>query len=126
MRKLSTKRCENFKHGGPLRELLSKLTDKWSILVLISLSESELTRTRFSTLKRNIDGISQRMLTATLKNLERSGLVTRHAFPEVPPRVEYQLTKLGISLLTPLRELVDWLEDRWPEIAQAQSRYTKR
>lgn len=78
---------------------------------------------RFSGLKRSVEGISQRMLTVTLKNLERDGLVSRAVFAEVPPRVEYQLTDLGKSVLEPMRGLVDWLEDRWPEIERFRAVY---
>jgi DNA-binding HxlR family transcriptional regulator len=76
-------------------------------------------RGRFSGLKRSIPGISQRMLTATVRNLERDGLLTRHVYPEVPPRVEYQLTALGRGLMDPVRGLVTWLQSHWPAIRSA-------
>ena len=71
---------------------------------------------RFSELKNGIEAISQKMLTVTLRALERDGLVTRKVFPEVPPRVEYQLTELGASLLPAMHELMDWLQASWPSI----------
>lgn len=126
MAQLSRKRCERFKSGCPMRELLTRLADKWSILLLISLMEAPTHTLRFSELKRTVEGISQRMLTVTLKNLERDGLVSRRVFAEVPPRVEYQLTALGKSVLEPMRGLVDWLEDRWPEIERFRAAYDQR
>lgn len=85
---------------------MSKVGDKWSVLVLIHLEQNGVMR--FSELWRTIPDVSQKMLTVTLRNLERLHLVERNVFPEVPPRVEYSLTKLGHSLLKPLRAMVDW------------------
>ena len=73
-------------------------------------------RARFSELKRSLPDISQRMLTATLRNLERDGLISREMFAEVPPRVEYQLTELGVSILNPMRDIVNWIEGNWTTI----------
>ena len=83
-------------------------------------------RARFSELERAIPGISQRMLSMTLKNLERDGLVIRELFPEVPPRVEYEITDLGKSLLRPTQELVDWAKANWESVRKAQARYDSR
>ncbi|MBF5067698.1 helix-turn-helix transcriptional regulator, partial [Salmonella enterica subsp. enterica serovar Istanbul] len=83
-----------------VRELLTKVGDKWTIFVILSLDLLG-GRARFSELERSVPGISQRMLSTTLKNLERDGLVIRELFPEVPPRVEYEITDLGKSLLRP-------------------------
>ncbi len=110
----------------PLRELLSRLADKWSVLLIVTLVDAPGHRMRFSELKRSIDGISQRMLTTTLKNLERDGLLKRYLYPEVPPRVEYELTSLGKSILTPMKELVVWIEKNWSEIQVARKDYDER
>lgn len=108
-----------------VRELLTKVGDKWTIFVVLSLDLLG-GRARFSELERAIPGISQRMLSSTLKNLERDGLVVREVFPEVPPRVEYEMTGLGRSLLLPTQGLVDWTKANWEEVRQAQSKYDAR
>src|SRR6267154_1045811 len=100
--------CNN-KDPLAVRELLTKIGDKWSIFILLTLEKMPGYRGRFSELERAIPGISQRMLTLTLRNLERDGLVKRELFPEVPPRVEYEITTLGKTLLQPLQGLVDWV-----------------
>ncbi|WP_247392172.1 winged helix-turn-helix transcriptional regulator [Ralstonia pseudosolanacearum] len=105
-----------------VRELLTKIGDKWTIFVVLSL-ELLGGRARFSHLERAVPGISQRMLAATLKNLERDGLVTREVFPEVPPRVEYEMTKLGKSLLLPTQGLVDWAKANWKQVREAQATF---
>jgi DNA-binding HxlR family transcriptional regulator len=108
---------EDTKHGVcPLRELLSRLGDKWSVLLILTLARMPKERARFSELKRSLPDISQRMLTATLRNLERDGLISREMFAEVPPRVEYQLTELGVSILNPMRDIVNWIEGNWTTI----------
>lgn len=89
-------------------EILSRIGDKWSALIIAALASGE--AVRYSELHRRVDSISQRMLTLTLKGLEQDGLITREQFPTIPPRVEYQLTDLGISLLLPLRGLLDWAD----------------
>jgi DNA-binding HxlR family transcriptional regulator len=86
-------------------EVLARVGDKWTVLVVSTLGSGPL---RFNALKRAIGGISQRMLTLTLRALERDGLVTRTIFPSVPPRVEYELTQLGRSLLVPVSALAGW------------------
>ncbi|MFG1343508.1 helix-turn-helix domain-containing protein [Xanthobacter autotrophicus DSM 431] len=105
-----------------VRELLTKVGDKWTIFVVLSLDLLG-GRARFSELERAVPGISQRMLSSTLKNLERDGLVVREVFPEVPPRVEYEMTGLGRSLLLPTQGLVDWTKANWEEVRRAQSKY---
>jgi DNA-binding HxlR family transcriptional regulator len=80
-------------------------------------------RLRFSTLKKGIEGITQRMLTLTVRNLERDGLLLRHYFPEVPPRVEYELTAMGASMLPALEGFTSWIRDNWPGIQEARSGY---
>jgi DNA-binding HxlR family transcriptional regulator len=105
-----------------IRELLDRLGDKWSLLVVELLGGG--TR-RFSELRREIDGISQRMLTLTLRQLERDGLVTRTVHPVVPPRVDYELTGLGASLLDAVAPLVDWARRHREDIAGARSGYDR-
>ena len=109
----STQACE-------LRDLLDRLADKWSLLVVELLGHST---HRFSDLRRQIDGISQRMLTLTLRQLERDGLVHRTVYPVIPPRVEYRLTPLGETLLEGIQPLVTWARAHRSEIAAARSRY---
>ncbi|MBN8290682.1 helix-turn-helix transcriptional regulator [Rhodobacter sp. NTK016B] len=87
-----------------INDVLARVGDRWSMLVVYALRDGPV---RFNTLKREL-GISQRMLSLTLRNLERDGLVLRHYYPEIPPRVEYELTPLGHSLREPVRALTDW------------------
>ena len=108
-----------------VRELLTKIGDKWTIFLVLSLDLLG-GRARFSELERAVPGISQRMLSSTLKNLERDGLVIRELFPEVPPRVEYEITDLGKSLLRPTQRLVDWAKANWEQVREAQFRYDAR
>ncbi len=110
-------------HKDPMavRELLTRVGDKWSIFLILSLARSLGGRARFSELEKTIPGISQRMLTLTLRNLERDGLIAREVFPEIPPRVEYELTSLGKSLLDPLQGLVDWVTANWEQVKEVQS-----
>ena len=105
------------------REVLDRIGDKWSLLVIGLLGDG--TR-RFSELRRSIDGISQRMLTVTLRGLERDGLVTRVVHPTVPPRVSYGLTPMGRTLLDTARSLVDWAERHLHEIDAARAAYDHR
>lgn len=108
--------------GGPVLtpcapgSVLARLGDKWTILVISLLSLSPDRPMRFSALRRGIPDISQRMLTLTLRNLERDGLVARHYYPELPPRVEYELTDRGRSMLAPLAGFTDWIRDTWQDI----------
>jgi len=104
----------------PVREILARVGDKWSILVIMLLSERPW---RFNELKRSIDGLSQRMLTLTLRNLERDGLVTRTVYPTVPPSVEYALTPLGESLCGPVGALGRWAQENSPLIDSARYRF---
>lgn len=100
--------------------MLDRLADKWSLLVVELLGHGML---RFTQLKRQIDGISQRMLTLTLRNLERDGLVTRTVHPVVPPRVDYELTPLGSTLLEAVRPLVAWTREHREEINGSRAVY---
>jgi DNA-binding HxlR family transcriptional regulator len=115
------------KSSDPLavRELLTKIGDKWTIFIVLSLDLLG-GRARFSELDRAVPGISQRMLSSTLKNLERDGLIVRELFPEVPPRVEYEITDLGKSLLLPTQGLVHWAQTNWERVRTAQSKYDAR
>lgn len=112
--------------GKALRQLLDHIADKWTILVIVTLSRSDNYRARFSELQRSLSGISQRMLTATLRHLERDGYIIREVFPEVPPRVEYELTKLGESLLVPMTGLVHWLEKKQDKITEARIKFDSK
>lgn len=100
-------------------DVLARLGDKWTILVMSLLSLAPEERLRFSEIKNGARGISQRMLTLTLRNLERDGLLVRHYFPEVPPRVEYELSTMGKSLLPALEAFTGWIRSSWPAIEQA-------
>lgn len=112
--------------GKALRELMTRVGDKWSILLVVMLSKQPRRRARFSELQRTVEGISQRMLTTTLRHLERDGFLTREVFPEVPPRVEYELTGLGLSLLGPMEHLVQWIGSHWHSVQQARGRFDQR
>ncbi|PZQ84202.1 MAG: transcriptional regulator [Ancylobacter novellus] len=106
----------------PTRDVLDRIGDRWSVLVL---SELEDGARRFTVLKRAIPDISQRMLAQTLRHLEADGLVTRTVFPTIPPRVDYALTDLGRSLMTPLRALVGWAEANHEAVREARKRYAR-
>lgn len=104
----------------PIREVLDRVGDKWSTLIVLRLGNG--TR-RFNELHREIDGISQRMLTLTLRALERDGLVTRTVFPTVPPRVDYELTSMGRTLLNPISALHEWAVAHRDDIRQSRARH---
>jgi DNA-binding HxlR family transcriptional regulator len=106
-----------------IRDLLDRLADKWSLLVIELLGTGS---RRFTELHREIDEISQRMLTLTLRHLERDGLLTRTVHPVVPPRVDYALTDLGRGLLVAIEGLVSWTRAHRQEIADARSGYDAR
>ena len=109
--------------GCPLRDVLDRVGDKWSVLVVVLLKDGRL---RFSDLRRSIEGISQRMLTHTLRQLERDGLVERTVYPSVPVRVEYELTALGRTLIEPLAALAQWAESHREVILSARAAYDGR
>jgi DNA-binding HxlR family transcriptional regulator len=113
-------------HDCAFREMLGRVGDKWSLLLIAMLEQRPTQRARFSELKRSIPGISQRMLTATLRSLERDGLLTRHIYAEVPPRVEYELTPLGKRFMQPVRVLVAWLQMNWSAIRTARERFDRQ
>jgi DNA-binding HxlR family transcriptional regulator len=108
--------------GGCLatRKILDRIADKWSLYIVAVLANGP---RRFNELKRGIDGISQRMLTLTLRGLERDGLLTRTMYPTIPPRVDYELTDMGRTLLHPVMALVNWANDNQGAIAEAQTRF---
>jgi DNA-binding HxlR family transcriptional regulator len=106
-----------------VRQILDRIADKWSLLVIALLDRRTL---RFTELRRRVDGISQRMLTVTLRQLERDGLVRRTVHPVVPPRVDYELTPLGVTLHDTIQALVTWTEAHQPEIAAARAAYDTR
>ncbi|WP_155342199.1 winged helix-turn-helix transcriptional regulator [Acrocarpospora corrugata] len=106
-----------------VRQILDRIADKWSLLVIALLDQRSL---RFTELRRTIDGVSQRMLTRTLRQLERDGLVSRTVYPAVPPRVDYALTPMGVTLHHTIRALVTWTEEHQNEIAHARAAYDIR
>ena len=103
-----------------ISSLLQRIGDKWSVLVVSTLGDGS---RRFNELRREIPSVSQRMLTLTLRNLERDGLVNRTVTPSIPPRVDYELTELGRSLQKPICALVQWSMDHAGAIHEAQRRY---
>lgn len=105
----------------PIRNVLTRIGDKWSLLVLFTMERNG--NQRFKELQRNIPDISQKMLTATLKTLEADGLVLRKAYPEVPPRVEYTLTDKGKSLLPHIDNLIGWALDNMNDIMENRKNY---
>ena len=105
----------------PIRNVLSRVGDKWSMLVLFTLESNN--NQRFKELQRNIPDISQKMLTTTLKMLEADGLILRVAFSEIPPRVEYSLTKKGESLLPLINNLISWASDNMEDIIESRRNF---
>ena len=103
--------------------ILARVGDKWSVFVIMLLGDGP---RRFNELKRMVGGISQRMLTLTLRGLERDGLVTRTVFPTIPPRVDYELTDLGRGLWTPVEALGKWAHEHQVEIEDARARFDRR
>ena len=101
-------------------DILNRIGDKWSVMIVGFLKRKTM---RFNELRHAIGGISQRMLTLTLRNLERDGLVTRTVFPEIPPRVEYQLTELGRTLTEPLDALWNWAAEHQHAVGSARREY---
>lgn len=106
------------------REILALIGDKWSLLLIYTLGREG--TLRFSDVRRRVPAISQRMLSVTLRNLERDGLVTRTLYPEVPPRVEYTLAPLGATLLDIVTPLIEWADAHVPQIDAARARYDRQ
>ncbi|MEU5538358.1 helix-turn-helix domain-containing protein [Streptomyces sp. NPDC020362] len=107
-------------HACPIREVLDRVAGKWSVQILVAAAGGPI---RFTELERGIEGISRRMLTLTLRNLERDGLVTRTVHPTVPPKVEYELTSVAHELHETLQRLTDWAEHNRVYIAEARAAY---
>ena len=103
--------------------ILSRVGDKWTVLIVMTLADGP---RRFNELKRMIGGVSQRMLTLTLRGLERDGMVTRTVFPTIPPRVDYELTELGQSLRQPIEALGHWAFAHIPVVEQARAEFDAR
>jgi DNA-binding HxlR family transcriptional regulator len=124
-RNMKVTKAQPGNHDGcvAVREVLKLVGDKWSVLVVGTMGAGP---RRFSELKRTIEGISQRMLTLTLRGLERDGLVTRTVTPTVPPRVDYGLTRLGHTLLEPVRALAAWAEQHRTTIQRSRDRFDRQ
>lgn len=116
---------KNFHPTGecPIRDILSRLGNKWSLLVLVTLNANG--TMRFNQIHKTIDDISQRMLAVTLRTLETDGLIGRHVYAEVPPRVEYYLTDTGRSLIPHIQGLVDWALEYMPGILRNRKSFTE-
>jgi DNA-binding HxlR family transcriptional regulator len=106
----------------PVRDVLDRIGDKWSVLILKNLEEGP---RRFGALKRMIGDISQRMLTQTLRDLQRDGLILRTVYPTVPPSVDYRLTKLGLSIMDPLEQLVQWSDRNHAKVRKARAAFDR-
>ncbi len=107
----------------PSRQVLSLIADRWTVLTLFVLSCEGLRPKRYGEIKRTIEGISQKMLTQTLRQLEENGLVNRTVYPVIPPKVEYELTALGQTLLNTMLALKTWAETHMPEVEAARERF---
>lgn len=107
----------------PIRNVVAQIGDKWSMLILFALVDGA---DRFNSLKARVIGISQRMLTQTLRDLEREGYVSRTVYPEVPARVEYALTEMGRGIAQPLYQLVAWADSHHQAIKQARQAYDNK
>ncbi|MEP9376808.1 helix-turn-helix domain-containing protein [Aquabacter sp. CN5-332] len=112
-----------FQAQCPTRVILDRIADKWTVLLLTAVAERP---TRFNALRRRVEGVSQKVLSQTLKSLERDGLVTRHAYPTVPVTVEYAITPLGASLERTLAPLAHWASEHIDQIAKAQAQFDGR
>src|SRR5258707_5762367 len=104
-------------------EVLARVGDKWTVLVVSMLGDGP---KRFNEIRRGLGSISQRMLTLTLRALERDGLLTRTVYPTIPPRVEYKLTELGRTLRKPIQSLAKWAQETRERIQQSRNRYDAR
>lgn len=111
------------KETCPIRNVLDRIGDKWSFLILLLLYEAEVMR--FKELQRTIGDVSQKMLTVTLKSLQADGLIERKVYAEVPPKVEYRLTELGVSLIPLLQNLAGWANINFQKIMESRSFYLK-
>lgn len=116
--------AELYQGNCPTRAILDRIADKWTTLIIGMLAQAE--SRRFNELRRAIGGISQKMLTQTLRDLERDGLVKRTMYAEIPPRVEYALTPLGRTLCSPLSALGKWAADHIDEVRAAQDAFDQK
>jgi DNA-binding HxlR family transcriptional regulator len=107
----------------PVRDVLDQIGDKWSTLLMLTLAGRS---HRFAELRRAVPDISQRMLTQTLRDLQRDGLISRHVYPTLPPSVEYRLTSLGCSLLDPLAHLIRWADTHHRAIRSARAEFDRQ
>lgn len=107
----------------PTRQLLDRIADKWTFLLLGTLSDGAM---RFNALKRRIDGVSQKMLSQTLRQMERDGLVSRTVEATVPVTVTYEITPLGLTLVQAMKSVIEWAETKMPQVAEAQASYDSR
>lgn len=114
---------DQINHACPIRDVLDRIGDAWSLLVMLELGRGAC---RFNALRRVVDGISQRMLAVTLRQLERDGLVSRKVLPMSPPQVEYALTDLGRSLLDKVEALRSWAEASQPQVRAARAAFDAR
>ena len=110
-------------HKGAVTETLARIGDKWTVMVVGTLHQGPM---RYNQIRRAVEGISQRMLTLTLKGLEEDGLVNRTMYPTIPPRVDYELTDLGRKLIVPLRTLYDWAVEHRPAMLAAREKFAKK
>ena len=113
--------CQAGGRGDAIRDVLNHVGDKWTLLIVGALAVG--VRLRFTELQRHIPGISQRMLTVTLRHLERDGLVLRTMYAEVPPRVEYELTEIGTTLIEPARALGGWATSSYETVLDSRERF---
>lgn len=104
-------------------EILDRIGDKWTVMVVVALEQGPL---RYNEIRRVVAGISQRMLTLTLKGLERDGLINRTMYPTIPPRVDYELTELGNRLMVPLQSLYDWAAKHRPAMLAARKKFAEK
>jgi DNA-binding HxlR family transcriptional regulator len=116
--------AEPTSHCREVADTLARIGDKWTVMVVAALSMGE--PLRYNEISRKVDGISQRMLTLTLKGLEQDGFVNRTMYPTIPPRVDYELTDLGKKLVVPLRALYAWAEEYRPAILAARAEFDQR
>ena len=120
---MKTQACNVFSSQCPSREVLDRIADRWTALVILALSQKTM---RYGELQRRIDGVSQKMLTQTLRSLERDGLVVRKIHAVIPPMVEYTLTPLGRTLIKPLDSVREWAESHLPELLLARKKSAAR
>jgi DNA-binding HxlR family transcriptional regulator len=107
----------------PVKNVVDRIGDKWSVLVLMLLEESKVLR--FNEIYGYVEAISQKMLAVTLKNIEADGLVKRTVYPQIPPKVEYELTKRGRTLLPHLHSIINWAKTNMNDIIESRERYSK-